>query len=263
MTERQELQKVAFLDTNTLHYIGLCLNYAKEKHLFPFGPEGVPGKKDEAIEEVGNSSETEELKRRLKQGLQAVDFLATQDIQVEYAPVSEIELLNGRARGKAILSMAAEGVPERMWSRINEEEIRERVGLEELAEVRNGINELTVLLQASGITVRAYDAGRTRDALELTKGINGLVFMELVDSLIYASAVLAGSDYLITSDSYFKDTVNLIHRAEDERYATINKRLKNLVSQLTLEPADTVELPTAHSMTAAGQWHPPLPLSTN
>jgi len=263
MTEPQDLQKVAFLDTNSLHYIGLCLIYAKEKELFPFGREGMPGTKDEAIEEVENSSETEEFKRRIKQGLQAVDSFSTQDILVEYAPVSEIELLNGRVRGKAVLSMAEEGVPERMWSHINEKEIRERTSIADLTDVRNRIDELTALFQASGIGVRTYDMGRSRDALELTKGISGLVFMELIDSLIYASAILARSDYVITSDGFFKSTVNLIHGAQDTRYETINSRLKNLACQLTLEPEESVELPTAHSMKVTGHWSPQLPRPTD
>ena len=182
---------------------------------------------------------------------------------MEYATFSELELLSGRARGKAIMSLAEEGVPERMWSRISEEEIRERISLDDMAEIKKEIDRLTLLLEESGVAVRTYGGERTRDILELTKSINGLVYMEVMDSLIYANAILARSDYLVTSDTYFKATVNLIHDAKGERYEEINNRLKCLVSQFTLETTDEVELPSAHSMTADGHWKPQLPRSSD
>ena len=259
MSEQQEWEKVAFLDTNALHYIGLYLTYAKDKNLFPFDPEGIQGKKTDAINSVDSIAEAEQLKRRLKEGLQTADFLLTQGVKIQYAPVSELELLNGRIRGKAVLSMAEEGVPERMWSRIKEIEIRERMTLKDMAETKDGVDGLTLLLEESGLAVRTYKPEQTRDALELTKSINGLVYMEVMDSIIYANAILVGADYLITGDSYLRDTVNLIHCGEGDDYPDINKRLKHQVSQLTLETIDEVELPSAHSMSANGNWQPQLP----
>ena len=113
MSEQQSLWKVAFLDTNTLHYIGLYLEHAKEKNLFPFGAESTKNGKDRAIEEVNSLAEVD-LRKSLKRGLQTFDFLLTQDVQVQYATVSELELLNGRIRGRAVVSAAKEGVPDRM-----------------------------------------------------------------------------------------------------------------------------------------------------
>lgn len=260
MSEQQGLQKVAFLDTNTLHYIGLYLEYAKEKDLFPFGSEAMQGEKDDAIREVHSLAEAD-LRKSLKRGLQTFDFLLTQDVQVQYATVSELELLNGRTRGRAVMSAAKEGVPDRMWSRIRGEEIRERISLEDMAETKKGIDRLSLLLEESGVAVRAREGEQTRDALELAKSINGLVYVDAMDSIIYASALLARSDFLMTGDDYFKNTVNLIHHGNGKRYEEINKRLKCLVSQITFETTDQVELPSAHSISVRGTAQPQLPRS--
>ena len=262
MSEQQGLWRVAFLDTNTLHYIGLYLEHAKEKNLFPFGAESTKNRKDDAIEEVNSFAEVD-LKRSLKRGLQTFDFLLTQDVQVQYAPVSEIELLNGRIRGKAIVSMAKEGVPERMWSRIGEKEVRERMSLEDMTETKQEIDRLLSLLDESGVVVKLYEIDRVRDVLELAKGVDGLVYMQAMDSIIYASAILARADFLITNDGYVRDTINLICGEDGERYAEVNKRLKDLVRQFTMETADDVVLPNAYLITADGSLEPQLPHSND
>ena len=262
MSKQQGLWEVAFLDTNTLHYIGLYLEHAKEKNLFPFGAESAKSGKDDAIEEVNSLAEVD-LKRGLKRGLETFDFLSIQDVQVQYATVSELELLNGRTRGKAVVSAAKEGVPDRMWSRIRGEEIRERISLKDMVETREGIDRLSLLLEESGIAVKTREGGHTRDALELAKNINGLVYVDAMDSIIYANAILARSDYLMTSDDYFRSTVNLIYHGDGEPYEEVNKRLKEFVSQFTFGTASEVELPSGHTIDANGNLKPQLPHANN
>ncbi len=256
MNDRHALQQVALLDTNTLHYVGLYLKYARERILFPFGEECA---KAAAIENVNEFAEAE-LKRSLNRGLQVIDLLSTLDVRVEYSPVSELELVTGRTKGKAIMSLAKEGVPDRMWSRFPRETIiRDRIGLNDMAKIKEGINSLAILLAESGVAVKTHAREQTGDALELAKSINGLVYMEPLDSIIYASTLIARADYLFTSDKYLRKTVNLIGRGEGGRYEEINQRLKERVSQITLGTADEVELPSAHEVRADGKTRPPLP----
>ena len=261
MTDQLCIQSVAFLDTNTLHYAGIYLDLAKEHGLFPRADEDVENAKQSAIEKVDEIAETK-LKKTLKQGLEIIHFLVNQDVEVQYAPVSELELLTGRTRGKAILSAAEEGVPDRMWSRFPEREIRERVTLAQSSEVKATIDRLTSMLEESGIAVRARGNDRTSEAMELAKGINGLVYIQAMDSIIYASALVAQADYLITSDGYFKDTINYIHRPNGEpRYNDTRLQLQELVSQLILGDPEAIQLPSAHTITERGNLRPELSVS--
>ncbi len=261
MNEKQSFRKVVFLDTNTLHYIGIYLEYAKEKGLFPMGAKDTAKEKEAAAEAVTNLAEVV-VRKGLKQGLETVDFLSRQDVHVQFAPVSELELLTGRARGKAIISAASEGVPDRMWSRFREDEIRERVTLTELADIKDRVNGLTSLLEESGVAVNTGGHNRANEVLELAKEINGLVYMEPVDSIIYASSLVAQADYLFTADGYLKQTVNYIYGLGSEpRYEEIRKQLQQLISQTILGNPYDVELPSAYSVTADGEVRPNFPIS--
>ena len=261
MTETDILRKVAFLDTNTLHYIGIYLEYAKKNNLFPLATKDAANGKDEAIENVTNLAEAG-LKRSLRRGLETIYFLSTQDIQVQYAPVSELELLTGRTKGKAVMLAAKEGVPDRMWSRFREEEIRERVGPTDLEDIRNGVHELTSMLEESNVVVKTGQSDQAGDVLELAKDINGLIYMEVMDSIIYANAIVAQANFLFTADEYLKKTINYIYSPSgNPRYEKIRLQLQQLVSQIILGDAKDIELPSAHTIKPDGMLDPNLPVS--
>ena len=102
------LHNVVFLDTNVLHFVGLYLSLAKERGLFPFGG-------DAAVAEEYLSGMTEtDLAGSLGKGLRVVMSLRRDNPRVEYSTASELELLAGRAKGKAIEKAAAEGIPDRI-----------------------------------------------------------------------------------------------------------------------------------------------------
>lgn len=260
MNDRSAFQQLAFLDTNILHYIGIYLEYAKENGLFPRGAKDASQEKDAAAENVNNLAEVD-FRKSLKRGLETVYFLSTQDVRVQYAPVSELELLTGRTKGKAIMSAAKEGVPDRMWSHFREDEIRERVAPTDLVDIKDKVDGLASMLEESGVAVKTSHGNQTNDVLELAKGINGLVYMEAMDSIIYASALVAQADYLFTADRYLKKTVNYIHSPCGElRYEEIRRKLQQLVSQIILGNVNDVELPSAHTLTDSGTLSPDLRL---
>ncbi len=261
MTDSDLVRKVAFLDTNTLHFIGIYLKYARSKDLFPWGSVGSADGKATAIQSVEDLQE-HALKNSLKRGLETVDFLATLDVEVQYSPVSELELLTGRTRGAAIRHAAEEGVPDRMWSKFREDEIRERVPLAETTDIKEAVDRLTTMIEESGVAVATKTTEQANYTLELAKGINGLIYIEAMDSIIYAGALIAQADYLLTTDGYLKDTVNSIHRPGGEpRYETIRRRLQELVTQIILGDVDDIQLPSAHTVTADGNLKPDLPVS--
>ena len=232
---------VAFLDTNALHFIHLYLTLAEEQSLYPFAPEEAAIA--EAKEHLGREH-GDELGKRLKQGLDIVASLAGPDVRVEYSSVSEIELMAGRARGRAMENAAREGIPDRMWTRLREQEISARLSAADLTDIRRRVEGLGPALERAGILATVSDPDRTRDVLDLAKGIAGLVYLEMADSVIYASALVAGADYLITRDEYFRKTVNRI-RTGQEPYDEARRKLRDRIAQTTLvRPAD-VALPEA------------------
>ena len=193
--------KVAFLDTNALHYMYLYLQLAENRSLYPFSPN------DDAVVEAREHLDRAyegNLRTDLKKGLAAVEFLAHPDIRVEYSSISELELMNGRARGKAIENAAKEGVPDRIWNRLDGYEIRARLTTADLANIRTRVEGLGPILNKAGILATVSDVYRTRDVLDLAKGIIGLVYMGFVDGVIYSSALIAGVDYMITEDTFFR-----------------------------------------------------------
>lgn len=249
MKEGQIFRKVVFLDTMTLHCIRLCLEHAKKDGLqFPTDKQAVSRLKNH----FGNVQE-KPLKESLQKGLETIIRLSTDDIQIEYAPVSELEMLTGIAEGKARINMAKEGVPHRMWSRFSEKEVRDWITAEDLATIKAHMDELGSMLEESGVTVIRSDSKRTNEAIELAKGIVGLIYMDEIDSIIYASAVAAGADYLATADNYLRETVNNIHAPKDQRYKGIRKKLGELVSKVILETSVKFDLPRAFTVTHNGK----------
>lgn len=192
-------RRVVFLDTNTLHHMHLYLTHASNESLYPFCPND--GTADEAKARLRTLT-PKKLRESLGKGLEVIAELSASDFQVEYSPVSELELIAGRARGRAIETAAKEGIPDRMWTRFRDEEVGSRLNKEDLEEIGAGIVSLSASLEKAGMSVTVNDPGRTRDVFTLARNIGSLVYLGFADSVIYASALVAEADYLMTFDKY-------------------------------------------------------------
>lgn len=249
MKEEQNFRKVVFLDTMTLHHTRLCLEYAKKNGFqFPKDEQAVSKLRDY----FGSITE-KPLKESLQEGLETIVRLSTDDVQIEYAPVSELEMLTGIAEGEARINIAKEGIPHRMWSKFSENEIRDRITAQDLAAIKERIGSLDSMLEESGVTVTRSDSRRTNEVIELAKGIVGLIYMDEIDSIIYASAVTADADYLVTGDRYFRETINLICESNDQRYREIRRQLKELIGEIMLRKSSEIGLPHAFTVTHNGR----------
>lgn len=248
MTE-SENQKVAYLDTNTLHFIALYLNYAEDNKLYPFCI-SKQEEHDAALKHLYQILD-KELSKSLRKGLHTICYMLDSNLQIEYSVVSEIELISGKARGKAIVNAAKEGIPDRMWSHLGEDEINRRLNLSDLMDIRNRTDNLSCRLEDLNIAV--LNRGRTRDVLELAKSIAGLIYMSPIDAVIYASALVAHSDYLITADRYFQKTVNQI------RCPDATSHYKEIQQQLITFIGPDLRLPFAFTIRADGKKEPSPP----
>ena len=249
--KEEDCKVVVFLDTNALHSIHLYLARAEGEGLYPFaaGEDTIA----KAREHLGNVQDSN-LKKGLKQGLDIVTGLADPevDVRVEYSPISEIELMAGRAKGRAIVNAAREGIPDRMWTRFHEPEVSERLTMADLSEVKTNVERLGLAMKRAGIPATVSDPGRTRDVFDLAKEIAGLVYLGMADSVIYASALVAGADCLITWDDYFKKTVNRIRTGENI-YIEIGQKLRVHVGKIALTDPGKIALPAAKKKLQQGR----------
>ncbi len=238
-----------FLDTMTLHNIRLCLEHANEEELqYPTDNKAISELKDsfDNVQEKG-------LKQAFQTGLETIVQLSKYDIQIEYASVSEIEMITGLTEGKVRVALADEGVPYRIWSGFSEKETRERITVEELESIKTQVDNLGLMLQQSGLTVTQSDTRREDDVIRLAKGIVGLIYMRDIDSIIYASAIIAGAECLFTSDSNLRSAINAIQDGRDQRYREIRQKLKTLISSVIPGDSDKINLPNAFAVTHEGK----------
>ena len=236
------LQRVAFLDTNVLHYISLYLTRAEDRGLFPLG-----GALESARRHLRSVQEGK-LREHLGKGLNLIDHLLVEGCKVEYSPASEIELLVGRARGRAIEKAAREGIPDRIWGKFSEEDINDRLEEADLTHIRSAVANIGGKLDAAGIDATAIDERRTNDALELARSIVGCIYIGVVDSVIYANALITQADHLVSDDGYFSATINRL-RSGNKRFREIGERVVARVAELSLANADDVTLPDAPKWT--------------
>ena len=238
------LRKVVFLDTNVLHFVGLYLSRAKEHGLFPFGGD------DAAAEEYVNSMTEADLAKSLGKGLRVVMSLRRDNPCVEYSTASELELLAGRAKGKAILKAAAEGVPDRMWSPLGEKDIAERLSASDFTQIADGVDALSGMLQDAGIDATVSSTDRGRDVLAIAKEVMGLVYLSVIDSVLYAEAIAAQADQMISADEYLRKTVRRIKKEVSPEGT--GARLQERVAVLLSRDPGSVTLPDAEPLPGKG-----------
>ena len=169
----------------------------------------------------------------LEKGFATIECLAKPNVQAEYSSISELELMAGRAKGKAVVNAAREGVPDRMWGRLYDKEVGARLTTVDLTDIKARVEELSPTLERAGIPAAVSDQGRTRDVLDLAKGIAGLVYLASADSVIFASALIARADFIITADEYFRKTINRI-RSGQQPYDNIRRQVRTRNLSTTL-----------------------------
>ena len=239
-------RKVAFLDTNALHYVDLYLKYAKDASMYPFvdkkmdDDNAVAEAKTRLADLTGTS-----LKESLGHGLNVLSWISKTDAKVEYSPITDLELMVGRLKGKALEAAAGEGVPDRMWSRFHadEKEVSVRLTPEDLEKTMTGVLGLRPTLEDAGVVTA--NVAREQEVLDLAKHLVGLVYMSVADCIVYSHALAAQANYLITNDTYLRNTVNRIRSKTSHR--KIKARIREIVRQTTATLGDSsdVVLPEA------------------
>ena len=258
MTETP-LQKVAFLDTNMLHFVGLYLGHAKKMDLFPFGEATA----EAAVESLEALTWSDGAKESLQRGLYLLKMAREKDFVLRHGWMSELELIAGRVRGQAMLNAATEGIPDRMWSHFHfmEKYIRDRMDGAAMRKAALGVKEIADRLDHLGLSEGTSSRADLPNAVDLASKIVANVYMEVADSIIYASAIFARADILFTSDAPLRETVNLIrnpgtagNKRKEERFWYIHDELRPKLAEVNDHGA--LVFPSAHSVTPGGVIRP-------
>ena len=234
---------VAFLDTNVLHFMSLYLGRAKTRRLYPL--EGDIAAANVYLDTVTDKK----LRESLTKGLDAVVYLSNGDFRVEYQLLSEFELMGGRARGRAIEKAAKEGIPDRMWGQFGDAEIGARLIPVDLADIRAEVDELVPALNHAGVDAAISDRRRTREVLDIARHVAGLVYMSVMDSIIYASALVAEADHLISYDTYLSATANRIKTGQPP-FPEIRRQLQARIETTLLKQPGSFTFPEARKAPA-------------
>lgn len=256
-------RKLAFLDTNTLHYVDLYLQRAKRDKMYPYveldeNDSDHVCQVNRALQQLDRCMPKKEDKRLLEgyqRGVRALAFLRLREARVQYSPVSELELSMTRTQGSALVAAAKERIPGRIWSKLvtSEEQIKLWVKSHELHEIRRGIEEMVERLREVHIEV-TESSERTREIWDVARGITGLLYLSVEDCIIFASALVASAEYLLTVDGYLKTIVNTVHNPENRDDIDVQENLRLLVSDSTRLDPDTVIFPSAPHYFRKGRW---------
>ena len=252
MSKPVDTQVVGFLDTNVFHYVSLYLHFAMKYRLFPFGPEAQEstGSLAEARKRI-KQQEERQFVQSLQKGFGVVYRVWEQDIQVRYAPVSELELIAGRLRGRAIEKAAKEGLPDRMWTKFDEGEIRRRLIKKDNVEVATQVDDIVSTLKGAGLLIMAADSRDTTYVLDITKFLAGLVYLQPMDAIIYSAALVAQAHEFYTADGFLFRTVNRIaNPQQSSEHKEISMEVRQRLANLMGWKIDDVILPTASKLKA-------------
>lgn len=232
-----------------MHYARLYLAFAREHDLQPGG--------------MNTANPEDEIKKHIKSktsegfinGHRAVERLRKEcasGSRVEYSPINHLEMVCGLLRGQSILAAAAEGIPDRIWSRFDEEQISARLDWETYEKVQRDTSDLEGQFKVAEIDISEMDPTRMRDVWALSRTLLGVAFLQVGDCLVYASALLAEADELLSGDGHVRYVVNGIENpaayssSDPDKQAYFEEarnRVIKRVSELIEIDASQVHLP--------------------
>ena len=193
---------IIFLDTNAVHFATLALSFGS-KYTFDVVAETSANMKA-ALQAKGITAWD-----RYVYGARIVRYLCRrfeeEAAELYYSPVTGLEILCGGLRGEAVKRAAQIGVPNRWFSRMEEEEIRVCLEPDGYAQVQVYQSDVAQRFDSVGLILTEHKTGA--DVWSLARALMENVFVDVQDCLVYASALIAQATELITADGYLCNTV--------------------------------------------------------
>lgn len=215
-----EFRPTIFLDTNALHYMSSYLRWAERKNLPPF-------KGRVTLEQVRSTLHQhmpKSIADMLLDGAKTLAFLQQQVNQHETAiytsRLAKAEVIYGVLEGQAHARMAREGLPYRMRQRagVLSELVSMYLESQDYQQVIGEWDSFLNLLEDKGnITVLYVENGEDFSRIaEVAEFLQGRIFMDVVDSWMYACALVMQTERIITFDGYFKRMINRLHNPQGD-----------------------------------------------
>lgn len=193
---------ILFLDTNGIHYARLALSFVRDKGL--------------RIGDLDLTTFTEKVRaegihraavEKIVDGYHATRYLAKRvvddEARVRYAPVSGLELRNAGLRSRALLNAAKYKVPNRWYSRLDEAELLHHLEKMDFTQNESECAGLASLFRSQlDFEISESDERDLERVFYLSSIILSVLFLELGDCLVYATALLARASEVITADAH-------------------------------------------------------------
>lgn len=236
------------MDTNSVHYLRLYLELAKEHDLPPYGTGSGDITND--LKQFGKSSKKvlssykkghsllEELKKRSDAGW-----------RIHYSRFTRFELSCGALRAKAIEDALNEKMPSRWWGRFEEIEILDRLERTQYETVGRDIDQIETLFDSAGIVLTEFSV-RFEEVFQMAKVLLDSVFLEVADCIVYACALVSEAEEFWTADGYLR---TIVERIEDptmdpdrqQDFEAISTRVKDALAHIIRIDVSQVHLPKA------------------
>ena len=233
------------LDTNVLHDLRLYLAFAHDTESYPYHDV----RWTQTHGRLPSNVAEKRLQGALRRGGLALYFLKENDAELFRCSPVELELLRldafARAQGNAMSSSLVGG---RWWTHIPDADVNWWLAAQDRQSVVAGLEHTFATLEGFGIRVSGLDQGDSFDVVQLARQIMTIVYMDTLDCIVYAHALVVGATHLLTSDKAFG---NLIRRFRKPKTAEISDSalLSSLVEDATGTPLAYTEFPQS----------PPLP----
>lgn len=253
ISKSADLQQVCYIDTCAFHTLRLWLHEIEKSNLRMEEPvDSVEAQR--IISGVPTSSYREALKK----GHLVCTYLQkeAQNIRFVLPWMNYLEGKHGLLRGRGILNYARASAPQRLWSRVIEQDLRENLESDDYSRVRVAGEEVRELCEKSAIVLQWDSAGSgSSDSLakvwELADRILDVMYLDVADCLIYANSIIDMADILLTTDGYFRNTVNGLRNPGATRqdfrevFVAGRQHVINQAARLREQKASDVRLPQA------------------
>jgi hypothetical protein len=139
-----------------------------------------------------------------------------------------------------------------MWNRMDEDEILGRLRIQDYAAVEKATSDLEDQFAKAGVPIEETNPQHMNDVWALAKTLLGTVFLEVGDCIVYASALLAEADELLSADRYLRFVANAIENptalpdaAEQAFFSDVRAKITQGVSRAVGVDAGQINLPKA------------------
>ena len=222
-------QCVVVLDTNILHCVRLYLSFAEDGSHFPH-----PGVEWSSTEDhIGHTISEERLRDALLSGGRVLHFMKCNGAELSRCSAVELEWFRLEAFSCA-LGTAVRGseVSGRWFSRFDDRQVNWWMTPDDRESIAKSLDDTFATLDSLGVCVSDLGPSASSDVVWLARGIMTMVYMDPLDSVVYAHALVAAATHLVTSDGPFRAVVNRFRNPPDGARAQ-SEALSSLVQRCT------------------------------